>query len=30
MQLHLTLRTLKGQCYGHSDFEGLNLLKAPS
>ncbi len=27
MRLHLTLVTLKGHCQGHSDFEGLYLVK---
>ena len=29
-RLHLNLVTLKGQCQGHSDFEGLYLVKEPS
>ncbi len=27
LPLHLTLMTLKGQCQGNSDFEGLYLVK---
>ncbi len=30
VQLHLTLVTFKGQCQGHSDVEGLYLVKDPS
>ncbi len=30
MRLHLILETLKDQCQGHSDFEGLNLVKEQS
>ncbi len=30
VQLHLTLVTLKGQCQGYSDVEGLYLVKDPS
>ncbi len=26
MGLHLTLMTFKGQCQGHSDFEGLHII----
>ena len=30
MRLHLTLVTLRDQRQGHSDFEGLHLVKDPS
>ena len=30
VQLHLTFVNLKGPCQGHSDFEGLYLVKEPS